>query len=297
MYPPIAPDAEGFYVHQLSEILIKFPDGFPVDGIRYYGLSYLLGFLIAWLLLKVLYKQGVSPLNAEQRADLSLYIIIGVMAGGRLGYMLLYDFGALLENPLSLFQVWKGGMASHGGFIGVVIAMAIYSKRTQIPFLKLTDLCVLICTPGIVLGRIANFINGELWGHPSRVKWAVVFPESTGVYLPEYSGTFLVPRHPSQLYQAGLEGLAVGVFLWWRLSRLRGALSTGRLTGLLGAEFLMAYGAMRIVGERFRVPDDGVTLIFGVLSRGTFYSILMLVIGAIVWRWIKQKDRSPEMAA
>ncbi|MEM7672177.1 MAG: prolipoprotein diacylglyceryl transferase [Verrucomicrobiota bacterium] len=289
-YLPIAPDSEGYWVHTLSEILIPFPEGFPIDGIRYYGLSYLLGFWIAWLLLKLLYKQDVSPLNADQRADLSLYMIIGVMAGGRLGYMLLYSFGSLLNDPLSLFQVWKGGMASHGGFIGVVVAMAIYAKRARVSFLKLTDLCVLICTPGIILGRIANFINGELWGHPSRVPWAVIFPESELAYVAEFSGNFLVPRHPSQLYQAGLEGVLVGVFLWWRLSQLKTKIRAGRLSGLLGAEFLMAYGSMRVVGEWFRVPDEGLSMIFGILSRGTFYSILMIGIGAVIWRWIKKRD-------
>lgn len=289
---PIAPDAEGYTVHDLSPFLVQFPEGFFVDGIRFYGLAYLLGFVIAWLLLKALYKANLSPLDADKRADLSLYIIIGVMLGGRLGYMLLYDFGALIEDPLSLIRVWQGGMASHGGMIGVVVAVALYAQRTRIPFLQLADLCALICTPGLILGRIANYINGELWGHPSRMPWAVIFPESPGVYLAEYSGTYLVPRHPSQLYQAGLEGLLVGAFMWLRLSMLKDALRSGRLYGLLGAEFLIAYGAMRVLGEIFRVPDAGVSLIFGVLSRGTFYSIIMVGVGIVVRQWVHRRGQN-----
>lgn len=296
MMSPIAPDSDAYYVHALSEFLVKFPEGFPLEGIRYYGLSYLLGFLIAWMLLRLLHRQDLSPLDSEKRADLSLYVIIGVLLGGRLGYMLLYDFGALIHDPLSLIRVWQGGMASHGGMFGVVVAMALFARRVRVSFLKVCDLCALICTPGIFLGRIANFINGELWGHPSRVPWAVIFPESKGVYLAEYNGFFLVPRHPSQLYQAVLEGLLVGIFLWWRLGKIKEPLKSGRFNGLLGAEFLMAYGVMRVIGELFRVPDEGVSMILGVLSRGTFYSCIMIVIGAVIWRWVKQRDRSQHPA-
>ena len=286
---PIAPDATDYPIHALSEFLFEFPEGFPLEGIRYYGLSYLLGFLIAWLLLKLLYNQGLSPLNAERRADLSFYIILGVMIGGRLGYMLLYNFGSLVNDPLSLFKVWEGGMASHGGFLGVVIAVAIFAKQKGVPFLKLTDLCALICTPGIILGRIANFINGELWGHPSRVSWARIFPDSPPVFVKEFDGFFLVPRHPSQLYQAGLEGLVVGVYLWVRLGMLKDNLRRGQSVGLIGAEFLIVYGLMRVVGEIFRMPDaDKIFL----LSRGTFYSIIMIGIGVVIWRWVRQRDRA-----
>lgn len=289
MKAPIAPDATEFPVHLMDEFLYQFPDGFPMEGIRYYGLSYLLGFLIAWLLLKVLYKQGVSPLNADQQADLSFYMIIGVMAGGRLGYMLLYNFGSLVNDPLSLFKVWEGGMASHGGFIGVVVAMAVFSKLKGVSLLKLTDLCALICAPGIVLGRIANFINGELWGNPSRVPWARIFPESQPVYVRELEGFYMVPQHPSQLYQAGLEGVCVGVYLWIRLGMLKDKIRSGQGVGLIGAEFLVAYGIMRIIGEIFRTPDADKILF---LSRGSFFSAIMIVIGVVMWRWVQQHDKT-----
>ena len=286
---PIAPNAADFPIHQLSEFLIPFPEGLPLDGIRYYGLSYLMGFLMAWLLLKLLYKQGISPLDDEARADLSFYMILGVMVGGRLGYMLLYNFGSLVNDPLSLFKVWEGGMASHGGFLGVVIAMAIFAKQKGVSFLKLTDLCALICAPGIILGRIANFINGELWGNPSRVPWARIFPESQPVYIQELQGYFLIPRHPSQLYQAGLEGLGVGIYLWVRLGMLKDSLKNGKGVGLIGSEFLIAYGIMRIIGEIFRTPDAAKILF---LSRGSFYSIIMIVIGVVLWKRIQKRDNA-----
>ena len=286
---PIAPNATDFPIHQLSEFLIPFPEGLPLDGIRYYGLSYLMGFLMAWLLLKLLYKQGISPLDDEARADLSFYMILGVMVGGRLGYMLLYNFGSLVNDPLSLFKVWEGGMASHGGFLGVVIAMAIFAKQKGVSFLKLADLCALICTPGIILGRIANFINGELWGNPSRVPWARIFPESQPVYIQELQGYFLIPRHPSQLYQAGLEGLGVGIYLWVRLGMLKDSLKNGKGVGLIGSEFLIAYGIMRIIGEIFRTPDAAKILF---LSRGSFYSIIMIVIGVVLWKRIQKRDNA-----
>ena len=278
---PIAPGAEEYVYLEPHPFLFQFPEGTPlIDGIRFYGLAYLIGFVIAWFLLRYLYRAGVSPLDDNKRSDFLLYLIVGVMAGGRLGYMLLYNFGDLMSDPLSVFRVWEGGMASHGGFVGVMLGALIFAKQQRVSFLRLTDLCVLVATPGIFLGRIANFLNGELWGDPSWVPWAIVFSESTPSYLNNLGGYFLVPRHPSQLYAAGLEGCVVGVWLWWRFfSRLK-LLRAGELKGLLASEFLIVYGLCRILGEQFRAPDASLIELMSVeLRRGTFYSLLMLGLG------------------
>ena len=200
-----------------------------------------------------------------------------MIVGGRLGYMLFYDFGNFVSNPLSLFQIWKGGMASHGGFIGVVLAMLFFARAKKVSFWKIADIVTTACTPGIFLGRLANFVNGELWGKVSDVPWAMIFPRSAA------AGTAvenIAARHPSQLYEAFAEGLLIFAFLQWRF--WRGNLPKGRIAG----EFLSLYAVVRIVCEIFREPDVGVEPILG-LSRGTFYSVLTLVAGLAIIAYSK----------
>lgn len=266
-----------YYVVDFDPFALRFPEGWVLDGIRWYGLSYLAGFAIAMLLFNLYSKRGRSPLSPDDNSSLITYLLFGVIVGGRLGYMLFYDFGNFVSNPLSLFQIWKGGMASHGGFIGVVLAMLFFARAKKVSFWKIADIVTTVCTPGIFLGRLANFVNGELWGKVSDVPWAMIFPRSAA------AGTAvenIAARHPSQLYEAFAEGLLIFAFLQWRF--WRGNLPKGRIAG----EFLSLYAVVRIVCEIFREPDAGVEPILG-LSRGTFYSVLTLVAGLAIIAYSK----------
>jgi phosphatidylglycerol:prolipoprotein diacylglycerol transferase len=204
------------------------------------------------------------------------WLILGTLVGGRLGFMLLYDLGDFLRAPWSFFEVWHGGMASHGGFAGVVLAALFFARRNSIPFPRLADILVPLTPPGLMLGRIANFINGELWGKVSQVPWAVIFPASAQPGTPVH---LIQPRHPSQLYEAFLEGFVLLLFSqlrFWRSDIVQ------RQPGRLSGEFLVAYALLRILGELFREPDAA--LILGV-SRGIFYSVLMGLVGLyVLWR-------------
>ena len=273
--PTLAP-VLAYWTHDWSPFLIRFTENF---GIRYYGLSYLLGFVVGAALLHAYARAGRSQLPSDKISDLIVALVLGVMIGGRLGSFLLYHPKQLLSDPLSFFRVWEGGMASHGGMVGVAIAIAWFARSQKIPFLHLADLIVTIAPAGLFFGRIANFINGELWGKPATVPWAVIFPASP------YP---LVPRHPSQLYEAILEGALLLAFMQWRFWRSTVTRDTpGRLT----SEFLIAYAIARAIGEVFREPDADVTLIFG-LSRGTFYSLFLVVAGVIFIVWSKRTRRA-----
>ena len=244
-----------------------------LDGIRYYGLSYLAGFLGAWLLLKAYASKGKFPINADARSNLITAIIIGVLAGGRIGFVFFYNLEAFSENPLLLFRVDQGGMSSHGGFIGVALAVLWFSWRQKVSLLPLSDVIVTLAPLGILFGRIANFINGELWGRVSYVSWAVIFPNSPAAY-DSVLGTYgSQPRHPSQLYAAGLEGALLLAYAQWRFW------CTKPRPGQLCGEFLIGYSLLRIFGELFRQPDA--SLILGA-TRGQFYSIFLGLAGAML---------------
>jgi phosphatidylglycerol:prolipoprotein diacylglycerol transferase len=269
--------ALAFLVHTPHPFLLRFTDNF---GIRYYGVSYMLGFLTAaWLLWRYA-RAGRSRLPAEKIGDLTVALVVGVMLGGRLGSFLLYHPEQLRADPLSFFRVWEGGMASHGGFIGVAVALAWFARANRLPFLHLADLITSAAPAGLLFGRLANYLNGELWGKPSTVPWAIVF---------SHTGGGPMPRHPSQLYEAVLEGALLLAFLQWRFWRshiVRDA------PGRLAAEFLIVYAGARIFGEIFREPDADVTLILG-LSRGTFYSVFMIVAGVALTALSARKKSGP----
>jgi phosphatidylglycerol:prolipoprotein diacylglycerol transferase len=271
-----------YWVHDLSPFLFRFPENpLGLDGIRYYGLAYLFAFLGAWLLLKLYNTKDKFTIDADARASLMTAIIIGVLGGGRIGYMLLYDLEAFLANPLLVFRVDQGGMASHGGFVGVLLALIWYARKQKCGFLELGDVVVTLAPLGLMLGRIANFINGELWGRVSTVTWAVIFPNSPKNYNVALQSYGAEPRHPSQLYEAALEGGLMLAYVQWRFWRRRP--STGQLSG----EFLIGYGIVRILGEIFREPDAD--LVIG-LSRGQFYSLFIILSGAITI-WIVKRRR------
>ena len=256
-----------YWVDNLNPFIVRFWGNF---GLRWYGVAYVLGFLAgAWLMIRYR-RAGRSALPAAQVFDFIFALVIGVMVGGRLGYFVLYRFSDLVRNPFVLLQVWDGGMASHGGFAGVILAVWWCSRHYRVPFLHLGDILVTTVPAGLLFGRIANFINGELWGKVSYVPWAVIFPQSAPEGTPV---SRILPRHPSQLYEAGLEGALLLAFMQWRFWKSDAARTRpGRLSG----EFLLAYAVLRAIGEVFREPDA--SLILG-LSRGTFYSLFVALAG------------------
>jgi len=259
-----------YWVHDLSPFLIKFSENF---GIRYYGLAYLVGFFAAgWLLFRY-WKAGRSPFPMEAISDLMTYIVVGTLVGGRLGYFLLYQLDSLRSDPLAIVRVWEGGMASHGGMVGVILAMWLWERKRRVAFFQVSDLIVTVAPVGLFFGRIANFINGELYGKISTVPWAVIFPGSAAPGTPVSE---IPPRHPSQLYEAALEGMLLFAFLEWRFWRSN---ITRETPGRLSGEFLLAYAAVRVAGEIFRQPDA--PLLFG-LSRGIFYSLFLVVAGTVI---------------
>ena len=254
-----------YWVHDLSPFLWEFPEPYSnwgPGGIRWYGIAYLLGFITAGLILRVAWKKGRSPYDQEQVMNLMTFQILGVLIGGRIGYVLLYQTTKLWQDPMVLLRVWEGGMASHGGFVGVCIATLWYAKQSKQSPLPIGDLIVSIVAPGLIFGRIANFINGELWGRTTDVSWGVLFPNAPGFALS-------VARHPSQIYAAILEGLLPFIYIQWRFWKSD---IPSRFPGQLTGEFLLIYSAGRILNELYREPDA--SLIAG-MSRGQFYSIFL----------------------
>ena len=250
-----------YWVHNLDPFLIKFPPSWSIQGIRWYGVAYLAAFVFASWFLKHEYTRGRLKLDDTQQQNFLFTLFCGMLIGGRLGYVLFYKFDYYLKRPLEIFAVWEGGMASHGGFIGIFIALLLFGRRYHYSVFSLADLTVPLGTFGIFLGRCANFINGELYGTVTDVPWAVVFPNS------------FIPRHPSQLYEAIGEGLLL--FLW-SLYFLRKNTHVKTRPGLLASRFLIYYGLIRHILEIFREPDAE---LIGCFSRGQFYSIFMVLIG------------------
>ncbi len=225
-------------------------------ALRWYALAYIVGILIAWRMALValrrptLWADEAPPMKPEQLEDLVTWIILGVILGGRLGFVLFYQPAYYLSHPVEILMVWQGGMAFHGGLLGVVIATYLYGRRHQVPILSLGDLVAHTVPPGLLLGRLANFTNAELWGRPSELPWAVIFPGPAAQNCPDVVAG-MCARHPSQLYEAVLEGLLLGALLIW-LAYRRGAF---RKPGLIMGVFLAGYGASRFFVEFFRQPD------------------------------------------
>lgn len=275
MLPTTTPTpTPGFWVHDLDPFIFRFPDGWFLEGVRWYGTAYLAGFIFGAVMLHVYYKKKRSPLGPDAQSDFMLALIIGVLGGARLGYMFLYAFGDMISNPLSIFQVWQGGMSSHGGMLGAVLATWIISKKEQCSFLQLGDIIASLAPVGVFFGRIANFINGELWGRETTVPWAVIFKyEKFDTFTGTSHVEYLLPRHPSQLYAAACEGLLILAWTQLRFWKKK-PLPRGQIIG----EACLLYAAVRIVDELFREPDIGVSFILG-LTRGQFYSVLLAFAG------------------
>lgn len=238
-------------------------------GIHWYGLMYLLGFLVfLWLGRRRLRALNQPGQDAQFLDDLMFYGVLGVIVGGRLGEVLFYAPGYYFSHPLKILAVWEGGMSFHGGFLGVLVAMALFARARGLRWLALMDFVAPLVPPGLAFGRLGNFINGELWGRPTDLPWGMVFPHVDAL-----------PRHPSQLYEFALEGLVLFGLLWWYTLKPR---PVGAVSGL----FLVGYGSFRSFGEFARNPDDGIFgyMTFGV-SMGQWLSLPMVLtgLGLMVW--------------
>jgi phosphatidylglycerol:prolipoprotein diacylglycerol transferase len=291
-----------YYLHDLSPFLVEFGNGL---GLRWYGLAYLAGFAVGILLYRRLAIRGYSDLRPDQVTDfITMGALLGVLLGGRLGYMLFYDPDRFFHDPLIFFRVWEGGMASHGGIIGLTVFTFWYARRHGLSFRNLGDNLVVVAPVGLFFGRCANFINGELYGRITEAVWAVQFPKEIFSYDPGHLDRLLAkaaaidprfaspeiliasvgtsaplrllltgeiaPRYPSQLVEALLEGVVLFLLLWLLRTRVRVA------DGVLCGVFFIAYALLRILGECFREPDAALT---AGLTRGQFLSLFMIVIG------------------
>jgi phosphatidylglycerol---prolipoprotein diacylglyceryl transferase len=234
--------------------------------VYWYGIMYLVGFTAAWFLAQYRIKKQNPILTKNQVTDLIFYCALGAVLGGRLGYILFYNFVAFLQNPLILLKIWLGGMSFHGGILGVAAAIYFYGRSIGQSFLRLTDFIVPVVPIGLGAGRIGNFINGELWGRPTDLSWGMVFPHADTLV-----------RHPSQLYEFCLEGVLLFIIIWIYSSTPR---SVGKVSGL----FLMCYGFFRLVAEWFRQPDAALGFIaWDWLTMGQLLSLPMVLIGALLF--------------
>jgi len=335
-----------YYIDHFSPFIVEFGHGI---GLRWYGTAYVLAFLLGYQMLRWFSRHGFAELPEEKVGDfIAATALWGVLLGGRLGYALFYDFGAMLHEPLRFFRVWEGGMASHGGILGIVIFTYWYARRHKVSWMGLGDNLVVAAPLGIFFGRCANFINGELYGRIAHVWWAMQFPreileyfEPTTGYSEWYSefvrrniwqgipyfwspqgrtlaeravtecmpifntpdaivdaaqtsapvraalAEILNPRYPSQLIEAGLEGLLLFAVLW--LIRTRTRVAEGVTTGA----FFVLYALVRIIGEQFREPDMGIPFTLG-LTRGQFLSLFMILFGAwLIWNAMRRNKPAP----
>ena len=238
--------------------------------VHWYGLMYLLAFISAWLLAHWRVKHYQLDWTSEQISDLIFYGALGVIIGGRLGYLVFYNLSQLIHQPWIVFKLWEGGMSFHGGLLGVIVALLYFTHKIKKPFLHVIDFVAPLVPLGLAAGRAGNFINGELWGRVTDVPWAMVFPRVD---------TQL--RHPSQLYEFGLEGIALFIIVWWYAAK-------PRPDGCVSAIFLIGYAVCRLFIEFFREPDLQLGFVaFNWLTMGQLLSIPMLIAGLLLW-WTKR---------
>ena len=254
-------------------MMLTHPDLDPIAfsvgplAVRWYGLMYLAGFAAGWWLGARRIARGLAPMTRMQLDALMYIAVLGVIVGGRLGYVLFYKPGYYSSHPLEIFAIWQGGMSFHGGLLGVIAAAALFARQQKIAFLSVTDFVAPLVPLGVAAGRLGNFINGELHGRVTELPWGMVFRNTDGL-----------PRHPSQLYQAGLEGLALFALLWWFSSR-------PRPRGAVSALFLAGYGMFRFVAEFGREPDAHLGYLAFGLSMGQWLSFPMVAAGLVLLVW------------
>jgi phosphatidylglycerol:prolipoprotein diacylglycerol transferase len=273
--------------------LLPFPNIDPVAfsigplAVHWYGLAYVAGILFGWLYARRLigdgnlWRDGVAPINRTQLDDFLVWVAVGIVLGGRIGYILFYDFAAVAANPVRAIEIWNGGMSFHGGFLGATLAMIIFSRKNRIATWSMFDMVAAVVPIGLFFGRIANFINGELWGRLSSMPWAVVFP--TG-------GPFA--RHPSQLYEAVLEGIVLLFVLALLIYRLKAL----RTPGVVAGSFVIGYALCRIFVEFFREPDVQLGYLLGTnwLTMGMVLSLPMIAVG--IWSILRARAASAASA-
>ncbi len=251
-------------IHDFDPVLIDF----GILQIRWYSLSYIFGILAGWMYGKEIIRKQISNKDQDNYLknfdDLIGYIVIGVVIGGRLGYVIFYDPVFYLKNISEIFKLWNGGMSFHGGFIGVIMATYIFSNLKKLNYKIYFDTICCVAPIGLFLGRIANFINGELYGIPTEKPWGIIFPKIDNVM-----------RHPSQIYEALLEGFILFIIL--------NILATKKIlgNGLISSLFLILYGTFRIISEQFREPDKHMGYVFEYLSMGSLLSIIMIIFGLL----------------
>lgn len=237
--------------------------------IRWYGLMYLFGFALAYLVIRSELKRKQGPVPVEATDDFLFHLILGVLIGGRLGYVIFYNLPVYLHAPWEIFALWNGGMSFHGGLIGMVISGWLFGRRHHAPFLELADIGALAAPPGLMLGRLGNFINGELYGRVTTLPWGMVFPQGGNL-----------PRHPSQLYECLLEGPVLFAILWFLRRRIA-------VSGQLLACFLMGYGVCRFLVEFVREPDPQLGFVLFGLTMGQVLCFCMIVFGAGMFVYLR----------
>jgi phosphatidylglycerol:prolipoprotein diacylglycerol transferase len=270
----------------IDALAIPFPSLDPVAvelgplSIKWYGLAYMAGLVLGWLYIRALLRNaalwpgGRAPFGEAEVDDLLIYITLGVMIGGRLGSVLFYEPSKYIADPVAVLKVWQGGMAFHGALIGCGLGAYFFARRRGVSLWSTMDVCAAAVPIGLFFGRVANFINAELFGRPTDLPWGMVFPSVAAAY-PELAGLEPTPRHPSQLYEAALEGL----FLFFVLRFLTHRRDAFKRPGLTIATFLLGYGCVRSFAELFRQPDPAHALTVPPLTPGIAYSIPMILLG------------------
>ena len=264
-------------VHNFDPVLIDL----GLFQLRWYSVAYILGIIIGWIYaIKIIKLSTINKFNFIQIKsshfdDLIIFLVIGIILGGRLGYVIFYNFEYYSENFLEIFKIWKGGMSFHGGLVGVIASTIFFSKKTKTNFFKFTDIISCVAPIGIFFGRIANFINGELYGKISTLPWAVIFPAAGNI-----------SRHPSQIYEAILEGVILFLLINYFALKKQLLFKTGYISGL----FLILYSILRIFSEIFREPDMHLGLFFNYFSLGTLLSIATLLLGLVIIMSVKKNE-------
>jgi phosphatidylglycerol---prolipoprotein diacylglyceryl transferase len=267
------------FIHNFNPVLVDF----GIFQIKWYSLAYILGIIIGWIYaLKIISlttdnRYNFHPIKKTQFDELITYIILGIILGGRIGYIIFYNFNYYSQNPLEVFKIWQGGMSFHGGLFGVIVSTIIYSIKIKDNFLKFTDIISCVAPIGIFLGRIANFINGELYGKMTNAPWSVVFPNGGDI-----------GRHPSQIYEATLEGVLLFLLINYFALKKKLLFKTGFISGL----FLILYSIFRIFSEFFREPDNHLGYFFSYFSLGSLLSIFTLIFGFLVIFFINKNEQN-----
>jgi len=245
--------------------------------IRWYSLAYIFGFIIGSILVKYLNRKSLNVLSNDQIDSFFIWSIFGVIIGGRVGYVIFYQYSLFIEYPLYLFKIWEGGMSFHGGLIGIALSIYFFCKKYKIKFLYLSDLVAVVAPIGLFLGRMANFVNNELYGKITNYKFAIIYPEID-----------FQPRHPSQLYEAFFEGIVIFVILITYFYKNKSNIAVGKITGL----FILLYALFRFFIEYLREPDAHIGLLFNFISLGQILTIPLFFVGIIIFKYDDSKKRT-----